>query len=132
MTLNALWRLIRLLFVALGAPASMIARAWRRDERFMRGFAHLSQIVRGRGWSLRYDGEDEATVAARIAAPMDRARSGPCDAPSRSPHAWPPAGPGRVRGAAPPRRGPRGRMRAGRPHVTCGSGRAVAVRHHGR
>ena len=67
MTLNALWRLIRSLFVALGAPAAMVALVWRRDMRAMAGFAHLLQRMRGRGWWLRYDGEDAATVARRIA-----------------------------------------------------------------
>ena len=67
MTLNALWRLIRMLFVALGAPASMVARVWRRDKRHMRGFVRLLQWFQKRGHWLRYDGEDEATVAARIA-----------------------------------------------------------------
>ena len=66
MTLTALWRLIRTLLAALGAPVCMIARVWRRDEGGMRRFADLLGMVRQRGWLLRYDGEDEAIVAARI------------------------------------------------------------------
>ena len=66
MTLTALWRLIRTLFAALGAPVCMVARVWRRDEGGIRRFADLLGMVRQRGWLLRYDGEDEAIVAARI------------------------------------------------------------------
>ena len=66
MTLNALWRLIRSLLAALGAPVCMIARVWRRDDRGMRRFADLLGLVRRRGWVLRRDGEDDATVAARV------------------------------------------------------------------
>ena len=32
----------------------------------MRRFAHLMGLVRKRGWRLRYDGETDATVAARL------------------------------------------------------------------
>ena len=67
MTLNALWRLIRMLFVALGAPATVVARVWRRDERRMRSIVRLLQWFRTRGYWLRHDGEDDATVAKRIA-----------------------------------------------------------------
>ena len=66
MTLNALWRLIRSLLAQLGAPVCVIARVWRRDMVEMGGFALLLETVRQRGWRLRYDGEDDATVAARL------------------------------------------------------------------
>ena len=66
MTLTALWRLIRTLLAALGAPVCMIARVWRRDEGAMRRYADLLGLVRQRGWLLRYDGDDDAIVAARI------------------------------------------------------------------
>ena len=66
MTLNALWRLIRTLLVALGAPACMVARLWRRDEMGMRRIARLLARFRARGLWLRYDGEDDATVIKRI------------------------------------------------------------------
>ena len=72
MPLNALWRLIRTLLAQLGAPAAMIARVWRRDRVAMGGFALLLELVRKRGWRLRYDGEDDATVSARIDAPRDQ------------------------------------------------------------
>ncbi len=66
MTLTVLWRLIRTLLAALGAPACMIARAWRRDERAMRGFVFQLERLKARGRWLRYEGEDDSTVAWRI------------------------------------------------------------------
>ncbi len=66
MTLNAIWRLIRTLLVALGAPACMVARLWRRDARMMRAIARMLGSMRTRGLWLRYDGEDEAMAARRL------------------------------------------------------------------
>ena len=66
MTLNALWRLIRSLLVALGAPAAMIARVWRRDTMAMRRFARLLALMRGDGLRLRYADEDGDAAHARV------------------------------------------------------------------
>ena len=65
MPLNALWRLIRLLLVALGAPAALIARVWTRDMPAMRRFARLLALVRGDGLRLRYADDDESAAHAR-------------------------------------------------------------------
>ena len=66
MTLNALRRLIRTLLVALGAPACTIARVWRCEARAISGFAHPLERCQKRGWWLRYNGENDATVTERI------------------------------------------------------------------
>ena len=68
MTLNALWRLLRLLFVALGAPAATVARVWTRDMPAMRRLAHLLKLVRGDGLRLRY--AHEGAEASRRRADM--------------------------------------------------------------
>ena len=68
MPLNALWRLIRLLLVALGAPAALIARVWRRDTMAMRRFARLLEFARRDGLHLR--GADEDKECARLRVDM--------------------------------------------------------------
>lgn len=67
MTLADLWRLIRSLLVALGAPAGLVMCLWRRDVRLMRAYAHFLEGMGRRGARLRHDGEDEATMRKRFA-----------------------------------------------------------------
>ena len=62
---NALWRLIRLLLVALGAPARAVARVWVREVAQMQRLAALLKAAERLGYRLRYDGEDEATLIRR-------------------------------------------------------------------
>ena len=65
MPLNALWRLIRLLLVVLGAPAALIARVWGRDLPAMRRFARLLELVRRDGLRLRYAHDDADAMRTR-------------------------------------------------------------------
>ena len=66
MPLNALWRLIRSLLVALGAPAAMIVRVWRRDMPAMRRFARLLEFVRCDDLCLCDADEDAESARRRV------------------------------------------------------------------
>jgi hypothetical protein len=61
-----LLRMIAVLFVALGAPERMMARARKLDRLGLFSFMYALQWMQKRGILLRRPGEDLAIVAARI------------------------------------------------------------------
>jgi hypothetical protein len=61
-----LLRMIAVLFVALGAPQRMMARARKLDRLGLFSFMYALQWMQKRGILLRRPGEDLAAVAARI------------------------------------------------------------------
>lgn len=62
-----LFQLIASLFAALFAPARLLARVAGMDARRMRGLAQYLRLMQTSGRALAYPGEDDATVAKRIA-----------------------------------------------------------------
>jgi len=62
----ALLEILAVLLVALLAPARMLARVAHLDARALAGVRRMLEDRRRRGRALRYEGEDDGVVAARI------------------------------------------------------------------
>lgn len=61
-----LLRLIASLLTALFAPVHLLARLGGLNARALGSFARQLQRMKARGFSLAYEGDDDATIAARI------------------------------------------------------------------
>lgn len=66
LTVAELLRLIASLFVALFAPAHLLARLGGLNARTLGSVARQLERMKARGQALAYEGDDDATIAARI------------------------------------------------------------------
>lgn len=66
LTVADLFRLIASLFAALFAPAHLLARLGGLNARALGSVARILERMKRRGHALAYEGDDDATIAARI------------------------------------------------------------------
>ncbi len=65
-TPDLLDRLIAALLAVFSAPLCVVLAALREGAAVKVRFARALRLCAQKGWALRYDGEDDATVAARV------------------------------------------------------------------